>query len=67
MLWQELLQIASKVAFRDAPNQMIWQFSSTMRYSVQTLYGVVNDRRVKQIFTPVVWKIKVPPRIHVFL
>jgi hypothetical protein len=28
---------------------------------------VVNDRGVRQVFTPVVWKIKVPPRIHVLL
>jgi hypothetical protein len=54
MLLQELLQIASDIAFRDEPDQMIWQFSSAGRYLVQTLYGVVNDRGVKQIFTPVV-------------
>jgi hypothetical protein len=53
-LWQELLQIASDIAFRDESDQMIWQFSLTERYSVQTLYGVVNDRGIKQIFTPVV-------------
>jgi hypothetical protein len=28
---------------------------------------LINDRGVKQIFTPVVWKITVPPRIHIFL
>jgi hypothetical protein len=28
---------------------------------------VVNDRGVRQIFTPVVWKILVPSRLHVFL
>jgi hypothetical protein len=28
---------------------------------------VVNDRGVKQIFTPVVWKMVVPPRVHIFL
>jgi hypothetical protein len=67
LLWQELLQIASEICFSEEPDQMIWQFSSTGRYSVQTLYAVVNDRGVRQIFTPVVWKIKVPPRIHIFL
>jgi hypothetical protein len=33
---------------------MILQFSPVGRYSVQTLYGVVNDRGVKQIFTLVI-------------
>jgi hypothetical protein len=28
---------------------------------------VVNDRGVRQIYIPVVWKIKVPPPIHIFL
>jgi hypothetical protein len=27
----------------------------------------VNNREVKQVYTPVMWKIKVPPRIHIFL
>jgi hypothetical protein len=27
----------------------------------------VNDRGIRQFFTPVVWKLAVPPRIHIFL
>jgi hypothetical protein len=27
----------------------------------------VNDRGVRQVFTPVMWKIPVPPRLHIFL
>jgi hypothetical protein len=34
---------------------------------VQSLYAVVSNRGVKQIFTPVMWRIPVPPRLHVFL
>jgi hypothetical protein len=28
---------------------------------------VVNDRGIKQIYTPVMWKIVVPSRLHIFL
>jgi hypothetical protein len=34
---------------------------------VQTLYAIINNRGVKQVFTPVMWKISVPSRLHVFL
>jgi hypothetical protein len=34
---------------------------------VQSLYVVINDRGIKQVFSPVMWKILVPLRIHVFL
>jgi hypothetical protein len=33
----------------------------------QSLYAVINFRGVTPIFIPAIWKIKVPPRIHVFL
>jgi hypothetical protein len=65
--WMEMQQIASSISFTDEPDTMIWHFNSSGRYSVQSLYGIVTDRGVRQIFTPVVWKITVPPRIHIFL
>jgi hypothetical protein len=65
--WMEMQQIASSISFTDEPDTMIWYFNSSGRYSVQSLYGIVTDRGVRQFFTPVVWKITVPPRIHIFL
>jgi hypothetical protein len=44
-LWHELLQIASDITFREEVDQPIWQFSSSGRFSVQTLYAVVNDNQ----------------------
>jgi hypothetical protein len=52
---------------KDEDDAIIWQFSSSVRYSIQSLYAVINDREVKQIYTLVMWKIHVPPRIHAFL
>jgi hypothetical protein len=37
-----------------------------MPKEVQSLYAVINDRGVRQVFTPVMWKMLVPPRIHIF-
>jgi hypothetical protein len=66
-LWYELVQIANDIQFTNESDAIIWQFNSSGRYSVQSLYAVVNDRGMRQVFTPVMWKIGVPPRLHIFL
>jgi hypothetical protein len=60
-LWQEIVQIASDIQFSDEEDAIIWQFASSGNFSVQTMYVVINDRGVKQIYTSVVWKINGPP------
>jgi hypothetical protein len=65
--WEEVVQIASSIQFEDNEDGMIWQFNSTGIYSVQSLYGMVNNRGVKQVFTPAMWKIPAPSRLHIFL
>jgi hypothetical protein len=66
--WEELLQIAESLSLKEhEEDAIIWQFESSGKYLVHSLYGVVNNRGVKQVFTPVVWKIIVPPRLHIFL
>jgi hypothetical protein len=65
--WYELLQIAQSIQFFEYEEAIILQYNSTGRYSVQSLYAIVNNRGVQQIFTPFMWKIHVPPRIYVFL
>lgn len=42
---------------------MIWQYNSSGVYSSQSLY----NRGVQQVYTPAVWKLNVPPIIHIFL
>jgi hypothetical protein len=34
---------------------------------VQSLYAIFNDHGVRQIYTPVVWRLTVPPKLHIFL
>jgi hypothetical protein len=44
--WAELLQICN-IQFTEEKDAIIWQFDSSMRYSVQSLYAVVSDRGVE--------------------
>jgi hypothetical protein len=65
--WNELVQIASCIQFSDEEDTIIWQYNSLGIYSVQSLYAIVNHRGVQQVYTPVMWRISVPPRLHIFL
>jgi hypothetical protein len=65
--WHELVQIASNVQFNDEDDSIIWKFNSSGKYSVQSLYAIINDRGVRQVYTQVMWKIHVPSRFHIFL
>jgi hypothetical protein len=44
----------------DEEDSIVWPFKSSSKYSVQTLYAIINNRGVRQVFTPLVWKISVP-------
>jgi hypothetical protein len=43
---------------------MLWSGSMTTKAH---LYVVVNFRGVVPVYVPSVWKIKMPPKVHVFL
>jgi hypothetical protein len=63
----ELLQIASEIRLSEEDDAFIWEYNSIGRYSVQSMYAIVNNRGVKQIYTPVMWSITAPLRLHIFL
>jgi hypothetical protein len=65
--WWEVVQIVESLHFPNERDAIIWQYNSTGKYSVQSLYAIVNDTGVIQVFTLVMWKIHVPPRLHIFL
>jgi hypothetical protein len=50
-------------------NLMLLSGSTTLQggFWLSPYMGVITDRGVRQVFTPVMWKIEVPPRIHIFL
>jgi hypothetical protein len=65
----EPVEITSSLQLGEEENAIIWQYNSSAVYSVKSLYAIVNKGGggVKQVYTLVMWKIKVPPRIHIFL
>jgi hypothetical protein len=42
--WQEVIEIATDLQLGDEEDTMIWKFNSSGRFSVQSLYDVINDR-----------------------
>jgi hypothetical protein len=65
--WEEVVQIATNIQFSEEDDALVWQFNSSGIYSVQSLYAVINNRGIKQVFTPAMWKIMVSPRVNIFL
>jgi hypothetical protein len=69
-LWnhqQEIVQIASGLTLNEDEDSMIWKITSYDIFSVQSLYATINDCGVRQVYTLVVWKLSIPPRLHIFL
>jgi hypothetical protein len=50
-LWHEVMQIASDIQYNEEEDAIIRQFAFSGRYSVQTLYAIVNHRGIKQVHT----------------
>ena len=65
--WEELFQIASSISFTEDNDDIIWKYESKGNYSVHSLYAVVNFRGVVPVHIPAVWKLDIPPRVHIFL
>jgi hypothetical protein len=65
--WYALEAIAKSIHLSVETDSLIWQYDSSGVYSASSLYAIINFRGITPIFIPAVWKIVVPPRIHVFL
>jgi hypothetical protein len=65
--WLELVDLMRTIQLTDCEDKPLWLFHPSGEYSIKSFYGVVNDGGVVPVHTPAVWKLRVPPRIHVFL
>lgn len=65
-LWYELEVIVSSVSFNNDTDSLVWQYTASGSYTTTSLYAIINYRGVTPIFIPFVWKLVVPPRIHIF-
>lgn len=66
-MWFELAGIMEEVHLVEEEDQIIWSYCSNGQFSVQSLYAVINHRGVKPIHVQAVWKLKIPPRVQIFL
>jgi hypothetical protein len=65
--WYALESIAQNIMFSGEPDALVWQYTSSGVYSSSSLYAVISFGGVKSVVFPALWKIIVPPRIHIFL
>jgi hypothetical protein len=65
--WHELMEVARYISFSNEEDQLIWQYNSFGVYSSSSLYDVINFRGITHIYLPAIWKLKIPPRVQVFL
>jgi hypothetical protein len=65
--WEELKAAVQSIALNNEEDQILWTYSSSGKYSVQSLYAIVNHRGVVPIFIHAVWKLNIPPRVQFFL
>jgi hypothetical protein len=65
-IWQELLAVVENVELKDETDSLVWCYSQSGVYSVQTFYAIINFRGVKPMFVHAVWSIEVPPKFSCF-
>jgi hypothetical protein len=65
--WLELVELIKIVCLTKDPNGHVWLLHSSSNYSVRSFYGIVNNDGVVLIHTLAVWKLHIPPRIHIFM
>jgi hypothetical protein len=65
--WYDLKSIAESLHLSAEEDSVIWKFDSKGVYSVSSLYAIVNFGGIMPVHIPAVWRVKVQPRVHVFL
>ena len=65
--WMSLVAIVESITYTNDCDSIVWTFSSSGKFSVQSMYNIVSFRGIQPVYTPVVWNLHVPPRIHIFL
>jgi hypothetical protein len=58
---------AESICLEDFEDSLIWKFESKGVYSVSSLYSIINFRGVMPVHISAVWRLRIHPRVHVFL
>ena len=65
--WMDLVSIAGTITFKDCEDTPVWKYSANGQYSVKSFYNIVNFRGIFPVHTQHVWKLKIVPRVQIFL
>lgn len=66
--WYELVEITSTLESTIEEDNIMWAFSSTSTYRVQSLYAIITHRGVLlHVYTPAIWKLNIPTRVQFFV
>ena len=65
--WHDLLEIACSISLSSEMDSLVRQLENKGVYSTSSLYHVINFRGVSPVYIPALWKLAVPPRVHIFL
>lgn len=65
--WDELINLVKQVVLSGSPDQPVWMLDSSSKYSVKSFYKMINFGGIPSEIKDDIWKIKIPPNIHVFL
>jgi hypothetical protein len=53
-MWEELRAAVESIVLTDEEDQILWSYSSSGKYSVQSLYAIINHRGVVPVFVQAV-------------
>lgn len=67
LMWDELNYVTGSIQLSSEEDQIMWSYSSSEKYSVQSLYAVINHRGVVPVFVQAVSKLFIAPRVQFFL
>jgi hypothetical protein len=65
-MWEDLSSVGESIVLTDEGDQIMWSFSSSGQYSVQSLYAAINHRGVVLVFVQAVWKLSISPGVNFF-
>ena len=67
LMWEELSSIGESITLTEEEDSIKWSFNSSRKYSVQSLYAIINHRGVTPVFVHTFWKLNIPPMAQFFL
>ena len=62
-MWWELVGLVEGTSLSEEDDQLLWSYTTSGKYLVQTLYAVINHRGMTHRFVSAIWKIEIPPRV----